>query len=254
MPAVPTPAIDASILTTEAKSALAILQNLSAEQVSKLQQQMQLEASGTVDLPTLTALVQFCKAKGIDLSTAGVNAFKTAHGLGNTGAYQGVIGAQTAQVYFKELSQAGTRAQSKPAPAASAAPTADLNQAILAAAQSLLGMCTTDGPDGGNNACAWSVNQVLKKAGISALGENPNYVPSLVEALQNGRGRRIDRANAKAGDLVVAFEEAHIGIGLDKGCATVLSNSSSRGRFQWQSDTDFDGYYGGQSAIYRLVK
>ncbi len=129
-----------------------------------------------------------------------------------------------------------------------------MNQAIVTAALNLRGMSTADGPDGGNNACAWSLNCVLQKAGIPALGENPNYVPSLVEALNGGRGQSVSRTEAKAGDLVVAYGESHIGVGLDDGCGRVLSNSSSRARYVWESDTDFDGYYGGSSTIYRLLK
>jgi hypothetical protein len=129
----------------------------------------------------------------------------------------------------------------------------DLNPAIASAANQLFDMNTTDGPDGGNNACAWSINQVLQQAGLEALGDNPNYVPSLVEALQNGRGEAIAPEDAQPGDLVVAFDNAHIGVILDDGSNTVLSNSSSRGRFRWQSDLDYDGYYGGASTIYRLL-
>ncbi|UBF26587.1 DUF4231 domain-containing protein [Kovacikia minuta CCNUW1] len=130
----------------------------------------------------------------------------------------------------------------------------DLNAAIVAAAASLRGMSTADGPDGGNNACAWTVNRVLQKAGIPPLGDNPNYVPALLDALKGGRGQPVDKDQAKAGDLVIACGEAHIGIGLDDHCNHVLSNSSSRACFLWESDTDFDGYYGGPSTIYRLIR
>jgi cell wall-associated NlpC family hydrolase len=129
----------------------------------------------------------------------------------------------------------------------------NLNQAIASAANSLYNMDTANGPDGGNNACAWSINRVLQEAGIAPLGDNPNYVPSLVEALQNGRGEAIAPEEAQPGDLVVASGEAHIGVILDDGSTTVLSNSSSRGRFRWQSDLNYDGYYGGSSTIYRLL-
>ncbi len=135
-----------------------------------------------------------------------------------------------------------------------AAPVADLNAAIVAAATKLRGMSTAEGPDGGNNACGWTVNKVLQEAGIAPIGENPNYVPSVVEALQGARGQAISRDAAKAGDLVIAAGEAHIGIGMTDGCTTVLSNSSSRARFQWESDLDFDGSYGGTSTIYRLLQ
>ncbi|HEY9673127.1 MAG TPA: hypothetical protein V6D11_16915 [Waterburya sp.] len=133
-------------------------------------------------------------------------------------------------------------------------PSASLNEAIVEAALSLRGMSSAQGPDGGRNACAWSLNRVLQKAGINPLGENPNLVSSLVEELEGGRGKRVDRTEAKAGDLVVANRYAHIGVGIEEGCRRVLSNSSSKACFRWESGTDFDGYYGGPSTIYRLLR
>ena len=133
-------------------------------------------------------------------------------------------------------------------------PSASLNEAIVEAALSLRGMSSAQGPDGGRNACAWSLNRVLQKAGIKPLGENPNLVSSLVEDLEGGRGKRVDRTEAKAGDLVVAPRYAHIGVGIEEGCRRVLSNSSSKACFKWESGTDFDGYYGGPSTIYRLLR
>jgi len=130
----------------------------------------------------------------------------------------------------------------------------NLNAEIVAAALSLRGFSTAAGPDGGRNACAWTVNRVLEKAGINPLGENQNLVESLVDALKNGRGQLVSREEAKAGDLVIASGDRHIGIGLDDGCNRVLSNSSSRAEFRWESNTDFDGYYGGASTIYRLLR
>lgn len=235
--------IDPTKLSIEESYAFAILKHLPVEQVNQLKQWMKLGKPGAIGPGTLAAFVQLCKQQGFDLSVAGVGAFKDKHRLNNTGSYQGVIGPQTAGVYFQEIVANIT------APA-----TTDFNAVILAAAESLRDMCTADGPDGGNNACAWSLNRVLSKAGIAPLGDNPNYVPSLYEALQNGRGKEVSSADAKAGDLVVAFGEAHIGIGLDDGCSRVLSNSSSRALFGWESDTDFDGSYGGPSTIYRLIE
>ncbi|NJP10836.1 MAG: hypothetical protein HC866_16300 [Leptolyngbyaceae cyanobacterium RU_5_1] len=239
--------IDASELSTEENYAFAILKNLSVDQVNQLKQLMKLGKPGVIEPATVAALVQLCKQRGIDLSKAGVNAFKDKHRLNNMGSNRGVVGTQTARAYFDEIVSSKGGSNRSPLKG-------ELNPKILTAAQSLRGMCTTDGPDGGNNACAWSINQVLAKAGIAPLGDNPNYVPSLVEALQGDRGQQVSRSAAKAGDLVVANGEAHIGIGMDEGCHTVLSNSSSRGAFQWESDIDFDGYYGGSSTIYRLIK
>ena len=142
---------------------------------------------------------------------------------------------------------------SAPQPAPVQAAT-DLNATILAAALKLKGMSTSEGPDGGRNACAWTVNRVLHEANIPALGDNPKYVPAVLEALKSGRGQLVAPHAAKAGDLVIAAGEYHIGISLDDGCQTVLSNSSSRARFCWESNVDYDGYYGGSSTIYRLLK
>lgn len=243
-----------TILTVPAKSALAIVRHLSPGQITQLQQRLQLESTGIADLQLVESLMHWCQKRSVDLSEMGVNAFKTSHHLGNTGADRGAIGPQTAQVYFKTLvAPEHLLEQAALETAATSALQTDLNAAILAAARHLRGMCTMEGPDGGNNACAWTINQVLEHVGVAPLGENPNYVPSLVEALQT-RGRTLDRAEAKAGDLVVAFDSAHIGVGLEDGCTIVLSNSSSRRAFVWESDLDFDGYYSGESTIYRLLR
>ena len=127
-----------------------------------------------------------------------------------------------------------------------------LNQAIATTAASLHGMSTVEGPDHGNEACAWMVNRVLKTAGIATLGDNPDYVPSLKIALEAGRGNLVPSQEAKSGDLVLAYEEKHIGIYLGEG--RVLSNSSSRHCFRWESDIDFDNAFNGFSTVYRLIQ
>lgn len=173
----------------------------------------------------------------------------------------GKVGARTWSALDKQVTLPGwepywpiTEMPREDTPKGENKPKGQMNRVILAAALNLRGMSTAEGPDGGNNACAWSLNRVLQKAGISALGDNPNYVPSLVDALKGSRGQQVSQAEATAGDLVVAYGEAHIGVGLDDGCRRVLSNSSSRASFIWESGTDFDGYYGGSSTIYRLIE
>jgi hypothetical protein len=124
---------------------------------------------------------------------------------------------------------------------------------IAQVAQRLKGMDTSAGPDGGNLACAWSVNKVLKQATGKTIGSNPDYVPSVEAALQSGAGVRVGASQAVAGDIVIAGTAGHIGICQNTGCTSVLSNSSSRAKFTWESDTNFGGYYGGQSSrIYRV--
>jgi len=165
---------------------------------------------------------------------------------------------ELAQLRSVALAPAAAAALPTPVPAALGlappeAPTTDLNARILAAALKLRGLSTADGPDGGRNACAWTLNKVLNEAGIPPLGSNPHYVPSLVEALKAGRGQFIPPQEARAGDLVVACGEEHIGIGLEDGCQRVLSNSSSRAAFVWESDRNYQNSYGGASTIYRLL-
>ncbi|MEO0769054.1 MAG: hypothetical protein AAFY72_06415 [Cyanobacteria bacterium J06649_4] len=134
-----------------------------------------------------------------------------------------------------------------------AVPAGETNQSIYRALGSMGGFDTSMGPDGGNLACAWAVNRVLANAGIQPLGSNPNYVPSVEADLQNGRGAQISQGEAQAGDIVIAEGQAHIGLCLNEGCTQVRSNSSSRARFDWTSDFDFNGFYGGGSSrVYRI--
>ena len=135
-----------------------------------------------------------------------------------------------------------------------APPPGQINAAIHQSMQEMGRFDTRAGPDGGNLACAWSVNRILANAGIEPIGENPNYVPSVEADLRGGRGRAVNRVEAQAGDIVIAGHQHHIGVCLNQGCSRVRSNSSSRARFAWDSDTDFNGAYGDSpSRIYRIV-
>eukprot|EP00708_Paratrimastix_pyriformis_P004598 GAFH01003500.1.p2 GENE.GAFH01003500.1~~GAFH01003500.1.p2 ORF type:complete len:231 (-),score=58.40 GAFH01003500.1:241-933(-) len=126
----------------------------------------------------------------------------------------------------------------------------DYNDAIYAAAQSWIGRSTAAGPDGGREACAWTVNHILAQAIHRTIGENPNYVPSVEDALRDGAGVPIPQDDARPGDLVIASGQEHIGIYM--GDDRVQSNSSSRACYCWNSDIDFDDYYGGSSRVYRV--
>jgi hypothetical protein len=124
---------------------------------------------------------------------------------------------------------------------------------IAQVSQQMRGMDTSAGPDGGNLACAWSVNKVLKKSIGKTIGDNTDYVPSVEAALQRGEGIQVGRSKAVAGDIVIAGNQGHIGICQNAGCTRVLSNSSTKARFSWESDTDFGGVYGNEpSRIYRV--
>jgi hypothetical protein len=91
-------------LTEEQKNALSILTNLSIEKFNKLKELMSLSELGVLDPTTLFKFIELCQSKGLDLSDEGVIQFKDKHlPGGNIGALRGVIGKQTALVYFHEL-------------------------------------------------------------------------------------------------------------------------------------------------------
>ena len=115
----------------------------------------------------------------------------------------------------------------------------------------------------GKLACAWMVNKVIKKALNYQIGKNLLYVPSLVESLDNGTGRRIDQYETRRGDIAIAngtdYQEGlwHIGICANDKCNLVLSNSPFTTQFNWLSDAKFDGAfdkYPGKTIFYRVIK
>jgi hypothetical protein len=95
--------IDEARLGAEDHAALDILRQLPVEKLNTLKELMRLGDPGIIGPQTLAAFRRLCEQHRFDLTPAGVNAFKDAHQLGNTGALRGIIGAQTAAVYFDEL-------------------------------------------------------------------------------------------------------------------------------------------------------
>lgn len=95
--------IDEAALSVAEAYALDILTNVSVGELNRLKNAMALTTPGRIGPTTVKALVALCERLGLDLGEAGVNAFKDAHGLGNTGPVRGIIGPQTAGVYLEEL-------------------------------------------------------------------------------------------------------------------------------------------------------
>ncbi|XHX78551.1 MAG: hypothetical protein RBJ76_01020 [Stenomitos frigidus ULC029] len=126
----------------------------------------------------------------------------------------------------------------------------------LKALKERMSSCAVPGTDNGRNGCAWAVNQVLSRSGLSKIGSNPLYVPSVEEALKGGRGQRLSPSQAKAGDILIVDDgvsRGHIGICLSDGCTRSISNSSSNCSFIWQSDGNFsESYAGVPRSIYRV--
>jgi hypothetical protein len=115
----------------------------------------------------------------------------------------------------------------------------------------------------GKLACAWMVNKVLEKALNAHLGQNRLYVPSIVEDLDRGAGKRIAQTQTRRGDIAISngtnYEKGlwHIGICANPTCTLVLSNSPFTSRFAWLSDANFDGafaHYPGETTFYRVTR
>lgn len=125
--------------------------------------------------------------------------------------------------------------------------------AVCSAAAAYQGASTAAGPDGGNKACAWAVNNVLSKAGVGSL--DGASVSGMESALQSGRGVAVAQSAANCGDIVVEGSDSHVGICLNSGCTQVISNSSSHASFTWISGPTFAPSYGTSNfRIYRVVK
>lgn len=128
-----------------------------------------------------------------------------------------------------------------------------LSPRIAQAVQKLGYFSTKPGPGNGILASAWAVRQVVQSAGISALGDNPDYIPAIARALQQ-RGIPVSVEESQAGDLAIAAHEQHIGICLNTPCTLVRSQSAALQTFSWESSLDFNGEFDGASVLYRITQ
>jgi hypothetical protein len=126
--------------------------------------------------------------------------------------------------------------------------------AVATAASRARGMNTRGGPDGGNNACVYAVNKVLRDAGVTPPWGSSNYVPAARAALAAGGGTLL--SGPEPGAIVIMRDNGsppypHIGIVQNDG--SIISNSSSRGTFSWVgSPASYTSYYGRTPEYWRL--
>lgn len=142
-----------------------------------------------------------------------------------------------------------------------AAPVGDIPQRIYQAAMKNKGQSSASGPDRGKNACAWALNKFcIEPAGLQLLGARvspynyPIAVNACEQALINGRGKPVTRAEAVPGDIWV-MSGSHIGIITTAGGTRVLSNSSSKAKFNWEDSIDgmSRAYQNRKEKIYRVL-
>ena len=119
-------------------------------------------------------------------------------------------------------------------------------------------MSTAEGPDRGNNACVYAINKVLQKKGIEIPWVRPDgklsqYVPYVKEVLDK-KGTKLD--GPQTGAIVIMQDKKqppyiHIGIVQEDGM--IISNSSSRARFdRVESAESYERYYGKPNLYYSL--
>jgi muramidase (phage lysozyme) len=126
-----------------------------------------------------------------------------------------------------------------------------LGKTLANAASFLKGMPTSSGPEGGNKACVWAVNQVFKKAGIKTPWGNSNYVPDAEQSMAKSGYVAVKPGQQRPGDLYIVNGQEHIGIVLPNG--NIVSNSSSGAKFSWESSlSSYQQYYGGEGRFYRI--
>ena len=134
-------------------------------------------------------------------------------------------------------------------------PAGQKSSAIARAAEQARGMNTQGGPDGGNNACLFAVNKVLRNAGVRPPWGNSNYVPTARSTLAAGAGTLL--SGPEPGAIAIMRDNGsppypHIGIVQSDG-RTIISNSSSRGSFSWAAgEGSYTSYYGRTPEYWRL--
>ena len=132
---------------------------------------------------------------------------------------------------------------------------------IAAAAAAYYRADTSYGPDGGNLACVWAVNNVLQSTGIDPL--DGNTVAGMEQVLTaGGRGTLAadtavsgDLSNTSKGDIVVWKDYtyntySHVGVCLDNGCNQVISNTSGKASFSTVTNANYNSNW--QARIYRV--
>ena len=128
------------------------------------------------------------------------------------------------------------------------------NMKLTASANSYVGMDTSDGPDEGRNACVWALNKVMRAAGMEVPWSNSLYVP-FVKGVLDKTARRV--SGPMPGAIAIMQDNhptdpyPHIGIvGAD---GMIISNSTSRARFDWKgTPQEYEQKYGRPNLYYML--
>lgn len=117
------------------------------------------------------------------------------------------------------------------------APPAGNNKLIYESARKSAGVLSTakaPGTEGGNLACAWVVNEVVKKALGHPIGGDTSTA-DMHRALKGGKGSEVPENQATPGAIIISptvseTNHGHVGILGEAGC--IYSNSSAHAKFE----------------------
>lgn len=125
---------------------------------------------------------------------------------------------------------------------------------ISSALPSYIGMDTSQGPDAGVNACLYAVNKVLNSKGIKVPWGDSVYVPFAKDVLDQTAtlvDKPVPGAIAIMQDNHATAPYPHVGIVDEQG--NIVSNSSSRARFDWVgTPKEYEAKYGKKNLYYVL--
>ena len=223
---------------------------------------------GTVDPHGfLKANPQFMASDGIHMNSQGYKAFR-----------QKVFLDQLMKPVFKSVQPASPTTQTPPTtppptpvpePVPVVTPPVEPNSAgpqIYQEAVRAVGESSSSGPDGGNLACAWFVNRILKRTiGYTVDGDSTSSMETDFQAeIAKGKAVSVSLAEAQPGDIILpptvwtpTRNTGHVGIiGEDQ---KIYSNSSRRA--QWSQNFTYNSwveyYQTGKNLevkIYRILK
>ena len=123
----------------------------------------------------------------------------------------------------------------------------------IRAASAYKGADTSAGPDKGINACVWAINKAFEAQGMSVPWGDSVYVPEVKNILDR-KGQQLD--GPQPGAIAIMTDDGnppypHIGIVQADG--TIISNSSSRSRFDWVDTPEaYERRYGGKNLYYAI--
>lgn len=125
---------------------------------------------------------------------------------------------------------------------------------LTSSASAYAGMDTSDGPDIGRNACVWAVNKVMRAAGMNVPWGNSVYVPDVKKVLDKV-GRKV--SGPVPGAIAIMQDNhptdpfPHMGIVRSDGM--IISNSSTRAKFDWVgTPQEYEQKYG-KSNLYYVI-